>query len=96
MSVSESDSESKSEGLNIKPEVNNDLIKDIVRRNYDLNVVNNLKLNGYDDLNFLYVLRNAKTDFLRCIGYLSFTKHRIKHDLLQTQVLVLQLNFLNY
>ena len=30
------------------------------------------------------------------IGYLSFTKHRIKHDLLQTQVLVLQLNFLNY
>ena len=46
-----------------------------------------------DALNFLYVLRNAKTDFLRCIGYLSFTKHRIKHDLLQTQVLVLQLNF---
>ena len=40
--------------------------------------------------NFLYVLRNAKTDFLRCIGYLSFTKNRIKHDLLQTQVLVLQ------
>ena len=34
--------------------------------------------------------------FLWCIGYLSFTKHRIKHDLLQTQVLVLQLNFLNY
>ena len=30
------------------------------------------------------MLRNAKTDFLRCIGYLSFTKHRIKHDLLQT------------
>ena len=46
--------------------------------------------------NFLYVLRNAKTDFLRCIGYLSFTKDRIKHDLLQTQVLVLQLNLLNY
>ena len=44
----------------------------------------------------MYVLRNAKTDFLRCIGYLSFTKDRIKHDLLQTQVLVLQLNFLNY
>ena len=47
-------------------------------------------------LKFLYVLRNTKTDFLRCIGYLSFTKKRIKHDLLQTQVLVLQLNFLNY
>ena len=30
------------------------------------------------------------------LGYLSFTKDRIKHDLLQTQVLVLQLNFLNY
>ena len=42
------------------------------------------------------MLRNAKTDFLRCIGYLSFTKHHIKHDLLQTQVLILQLNFLNY
>ena len=26
-------------------------------------------------LKFLYVLRNAKTDFLRCIGYLSFTKN---------------------
>ena len=40
------------------------------------------------------MLRNAKTDFLRFIGYLSFTKYRIKQDLLQTQVLVLQLNFL--
>ena len=56
-------------------------------------------VNGYCNhlaLNFLYMLRNAKTDFLRCIGYLSFTKDRIKHDLLQTQVLVLQLDFLNY
>ena len=26
----------------------------------------------------MYVLRNAKTDFLRCIGYLSFTKKRKK------------------
>ena len=34
--------------------------------------------------------------FLRYIGYLSFTKDRIKHDELQIQVLVLQLNFLNY
>ena len=42
------------------------------------------------------MLRNAKTDSLRCIGYLSFTIDRIKHDLLQSQVLVLQLNFLNY
>ena len=32
------------------------------------------------------MLRNAKTDFLRCIGYLSFTKDRIKHDLLQTEL----------
>ena len=29
-------------------------------------------------------------------GYLSSTKDLIKHDLLQTQVLVLQMNFLNY
>ena len=34
--------------------------------------------------------------FPRCIGFLSFTKDPIKHDLLQTQVLVLQPNFLNY
>ena len=26
-----------------------------------------------------------RQDFLRCIGYLSFTKHSIKHDLLQTR-----------
>ena len=25
-------------------------------------------------LQLLYVLRNAKTDFLRCSGYLNFTK----------------------
>ena len=31
------------------------------------------------------MLRNAKTDFLRCIGYLSFTKDHIKHDLLQNR-----------
>ena len=30
------------------------------------------------------------------LEFISFTKHRIKHDLLQTQVLVQQLNFLNY
>ena len=47
-------------------------------------------------LKFSVCVKNAKTDFLRCIGYLSFTKDRIKHDLLQTQFLVLQLNFLNY
>ena len=28
-------------------------------------------------------VKDAKTDFRRCIGYLSFTKDRIKHDLLQ-------------
>ena len=36
-----------------------------------------------------------RQDFLRCID-LNFTTDRIKHDLLQTQILVLQLNFLNY
>ena len=34
--------------------------------------------------------------FLPCIGYLSFAEDRIKYDLLQTQVLVIQLNFLHY
>ena len=38
----------------------------------------------------------AKTNFLRCIGYLSFTKDRIRLDLLLILVLVLPLNFLNY
>ena len=63
-----------------------------------LHYINTLKqeLSGTKAYKETSVLRNAKTDFLRCIGYLSFTKHHIKHDLLQTQVLVLQLNFLNY
>ena len=34
--------------------------------------------------NFAVMLRNAKTNFLRCIGYLSFTKDRIKLDSLPT------------
>ena len=38
----------------------------------------------------------AKTIFLRCIGYLNFTKDRIKLDLLLILVPVLPLNFLNY
>ena len=37
-----------------------------------------------------------RQDRLPTMYYLSFTKDRIKHDLLQTQGLVLQLNFLNY
>ena len=43
--------------------------------------------------------RNQKkipTNFLRCIGYLSFTKDHTKLDLLQILALVLPLNFLNY
>ena len=36
----------------------------------------------------------AKTNFLRCIGYLSFTKDHTKLDLLQILALVLLLNFL--
>ena len=47
-------------------------------------------------LKFSVCVKERQDRFLRCIGYLSFTKHRIKHDLLQTKVLVLQLNFLNY
>ena len=38
------------------------------------------------------MLRNAKTDFLRCIGYLCFTKDRIKHDLLQSSCTTIELS----
>ena len=43
-------------------------------------------------LNFL--LKNTKTNFLRCIGYMSFTKDRIKLGSLQTLALALLKNFL--
>ena len=49
-----------------------------------------------NDLSFLFVSMKAKTNFLPCIGYLSFTKDHIKQDLLQILALVLLLNFLNY
>ena len=42
------------------------------------------------------MLRNTKTNVLRCIGYLSFTKDRIKLDSLPTLALALQQNCLNY
>ena len=42
------------------------------------------------------MLRNAKTNFLSCIGYLSSTKDRIKLDSLPTLALALQQNCLNY
>ena len=45
---------------------------------------------------FLFVSMKAKTNFLRCIGYLSFTKDHTKLDLLQILALVLLLNVLNY
>ena len=38
------------------------------------------------------MLRNAKTDFLRCIGCLSFTKDRIKHDLLHSSCTTTELS----
>ena len=44
----------------------------------------------------LFVSMKAKTNFLRCIGYLSFTKDHTEKDLLQILALVLPLNFLNY
>ena len=47
-------------------------------------------------LSFLFVSMKAKTNFLRCICYLSFTKDHTKLDLLQILALVLPLNFLNY
>ena len=42
------------------------------------------------------VLRNAKTNFLRIIGYLRFTKDCIKLDSLPTLALALLQNCLNY
>ena len=45
---------------------------------------------------FSVVSMKAKTNFLRCIGYLSFTKDHTKLDLLQILALVLPLNFLNF
>ena len=45
-------------------------------------------------LSFLFVSMKAKANFLRCIGYLSFTKDHTKLDLLLILVLVLPLNFL--
>ena len=44
----------------------------------------------------LYMLRNAKTGFLRCIDYPSFIKDRIKLDSLQILALVQLQNFQNY
>ena len=38
-------------------------------------------------ISLLYMLRNAKTDFLRCIGYPSFIKDHIKLGSLQTLAL---------
>ena len=45
-------------------------------------------------LGFLFVSMKAKTDFIRCIGYLSFTKDHTKLDLLQILALELLPNFL--
>ena len=55
----------------------------------------------YAQLNELAVkfsvrVNEGQDKFLRCIGYLSFTKDRIKLDILQILVLGLRLNFLNY
>ena len=47
-------------------------------------------------LNDLPVKFSVCVNFLRCIGYLSFTKDHTKLDLLQIPALVLLLNFLNY
>ena len=44
----------------------------------------------------LLMLRNAKTGFLRCIGYPSFIKDRIKLGSLQILALVQLQNFQNY
>ena len=51
---------------------------------------------NYLPYKFAVMLRNAKTNFLRCIGYLSSTKDHIKLDSLPTLALALQQNCLNY
>ena len=57
----------------------------------------NAHLNDFNYLlSFLFVSMKAKANFLRCIGYLSFTKDHTKLDFLQIRALVLLLNFLNY
>ena len=45
---------------------------------------------------FSVCINEGQAKFLRCIGYLSFTKDHIKLDLLQIPALVLLLNFINY
>ena len=45
---------------------------------------------------FVKVLRNTKTGFLRCIGYPSFIKDRIKLGSLQILALVELQKFQNY
>ena len=49
-----------------------------------------------NDLPVKFSVVKAKTNFLRCTGYLSFTKDHTKQDLLQILAPVLLLNFLNY
>ena len=44
-------------------------------------------------ISLLYMLRNAKTGFLRCIGYPSFIKYHIKLGSLQILALVQLQNF---
>ena len=38
--------------LSIKPEIDDKILCDIVKRNYDLHIENIQRLDGYDDLNF--------------------------------------------
>ena len=52
-----------------------------------LSVVN-AHLNDIYPLSFLFVSMKAKTNFLRCISYLSFSKDHTKLDLLQIRALV--------
>ena len=56
-------------------------------------VVNSL---SNDIISLMLMLRNVKTNFLRCIGYLSFTKDRMKLDSLQTLAFAQQPNGLIY
>ena len=55
-----------------------------------------IQLNCLSVISLMLMLRNAKTNSLRCIGYLSFTKDRIKLDSFPTLALAQVQNCLNY
>ena len=72
------------------------MVQGLIRRlNSDLTSVVNAHLNELP-VKFSVCVIEGQENFLRCVGYLSFTEDRIQLYLWQIPVLVLSLNFLNY